>query len=589
MESNLAQVLAIWNSPELQTLVVPLRILSSISAMFWMLARLANLLMAGLKRMLFEEVSALLSVVYAIALSVVYAAMMFYTALQGQWHPSLLWREACGFGFMYVMLGVTFTDLSTRRLKPHTLPAFFLGICAYLFFVRAPGLARHPGLVEFHRVLELFAAGGWGNVMTALTVLVTIGSLIAMIASGIAFGLSPLLYRLRIIKQLPVHFDFSRPGEEGGGGRSYAVAPSLARSWFLLTLLLGGAGMMFYWWPKVRAAGEAAAPAIQSRAQSPEAAAAAAKLRRVLPAVSFSAVNALPRRGTMADFAAPVFRGLLSAPGEADRWLAAAALDRLDPDFRISREELFRSTAAAVLPCSWKGRSFDILMQSLPGDAPEKTRTYWIADGRGVHFTGVGPGELWEVPGSSDCVAAAFGSGSGSVLLAFIEAPQGSGAAPQLWLSAYDPKRREVIAAARAGASVSGNFALAAAGAGVVFIDAPVSSAAAACSGGCGLVMGVQALSIATEPLAEYRGAMVEDGAIKILPLSDLTFEHSGLEGNYRSLGAFEAAFRFDPAAGFLNRWYRLARLADGSNCVSVALDPALPGVEEAAAWACDR
>ena len=589
MESNLAQVLAVWNSPELQSLVVPLRILSSISAMFWMLARLANLVMVLLKKMLFDEVSALLSVVYAIALSVVYAAMMFYTAMQGQWHPSLLWREACGFGFMYVMLGVTFTDLSTRRLKPHTLPAFFLGVCAYLFFVRAPGVARHPGLVEFHRVLELFAAGGWGNVMTALTVLVTIGSLIAMVASGLAFGLSPLLYRLRIIKQLPVHFDFSRPGEEGGMGRSYAVAPSLARSWFLLTLLLGGAGMMFYWWPKVRAAGEAAAPAIQSRAQSPEAAAAAAKLRRVLPAVSFSAVSALPRRGTMADFAAPVFRGLLSAPGEADRWLAAAALDRLDPDFRISREELFRSTAPAVLPCAWKGRSFDILLQSLPGYAPEKTRTYWIADGRGVHFTGVGPGEMWEVPGSSACVAAAFGSGNGSVLLAFIEASSGPGAAPQLWLSAYDPKRREVIGAVRAGGNAGGDFSLSAAGAGLVFADAPVSSAAAACNGGCGVVMGVQVQSVATEPLAEYRGAMVDAGAIKILPLSDLTFEHSGLEGNYRSLGAFEAAFRFDPAAGFLNRWYRMARLADGRKCVSVALDPALPGVEEAAAWACDR
>lgn len=588
METYLAQAAALWNSPELQSLVIPLRILSSISAMFWMLARLANLLMALLKRMLFDEVSALLSVVYAIVLSVVYAAMMFYTALQGQWHPSLLWREACGFGFMYVMLGVTFTDLSTRRLKPHTLPAFFLGICAYLFFVRAPGVARHPGLVEFHRVLELFAAGGWGNVMTALTVLVTIGSLVAMIASGLAFGLSPLLYRMKIIKALPVHFDFSRPGEEGGSGRSQAIAPSLAGSWFILTLLLGGAGMTFYWWPKVRAAGEAAVPAIQSRAQSPEAAAAAAKLKRVLPAVSFSAVNALPRKGTMADFAIPVFRGLLSAPGEADRWLAAAALDRLDPDFRISKQELFRSTAAAVLPCAWKGRSFDILMQSIPGDAPDKTRTYWIADGRGVHFTGVGPGELWEVTGSSSCVVAAFSSG-GSLLLAFIEASPGPGAAPQLWLSAYDQARREALGAVRAAANVSGDFGLAAAGSGVVFADAPAMPSSPACGANCGLVNGVKIASMTVEPLVEYRGAMVEGGAIKILPLSELSLEHSGLEGNFRSLGAFEAAFRFDPAAGFLNRWYSLARLADGRTCVSVALDPTLPGLEETAPWACSR
>ena len=581
-------MLAVWNSPEFQTFVIPLRILSSISAMFWMLERLASLLMAALKRLLFEEVSALLSVVYSIALSVVYAAMMFYTAMQGQWHPSLLWREACGFGFMYVMLGVTFTDLSTRRLKPNTLPAFFLGICAYLFFVRAPGMARQHGLPEFHRVLELFAAGGWGNVMTALTALVTTGSLIAMAASGIAFGLSPLLYRVRIIKQLPVHFDFSRPGEEGGSGRSFAAVPSLARSWFLLTLILGGAGMMFYWWPKVRAAGEAAAPALQRQAQSPEAAAAAAKLKRVLPAVSFTAVSALSRQGTMADFAVPVFRGLLSAPGEGDRWLAAAALDRLDPGFRISREELFRSTAAAALPCAWKGRSFEILMQSLPGDVPDKTRTFWVADGRGVHFTGVGPGEFSEVAGSSGCAVAAFGSG-GSLLLAFTEASPGPGAAPQLWLSAYDPERREVIASIRAAANFSGAFGLAAAGAGVVLADAPAMASAAPCGTSCGKVEGARIESITVEPLVEYRGAMLENGAIKILPLSDVTFEHSGLESKYRSLGDFETAFRFDQSAGFLNRWYRLARLAGGQTCVSVALDPAFNSAEAAAAWTCDR
>ncbi len=315
MDYYLEKAVAVWSSPGFQALLVPLCTLSSISAMFWMLARLANLGMAVLKRLMFEEVSTILSVLYTIGLSVVYAAMMFYTALQGAWHPSLLWRELCGFVFMYVMLGVTFRDRSTGRLKPHTPLAFFLGVCAYLFFARAPGLARQPALIEFHRVLELFAAGGWGYVMTAFTVVVMTWSLFSMAVSGVVFGLSPLLYRLRVIKALPVRFNFSRPGEENGGaGRSRAVAPSLAQSWFLLTLLLGGAVMTGYWWPKLRAAGEAAAPAIQSRAQSPEAAAAAAKLGRVLPAVSFAAVSALPRAGTIADLAVPVFQKLLSAP-----------------------------------------------------------------------------------------------------------------------------------------------------------------------------------------------------------------------------------------------------------------------------------
>lgn len=582
MELYLNQAAAVWNSPEFQALLVPLRTLSSISAMFWMLARLADLCLAGLKRLLFPEVSALLNLLYVSALAVVYAAMMFNTALQGQWHPSLLWREVCGFAFMYVMLGVTFTDLATRRLKPHTPLAFALGVLAYLALARAPGLARHHGVLEFHRVLELFAAGGWGNVMTAVTALVMTGSLLILAVSEAAFGLSPLLYRLRLIKALPVRFDFSEPGRRG-------AVPGLARSWFILTLLLGGAALAVYGWPRLRAAGAAAAPAIQSRAQSPEAAAAAAKLRRVLPAVSFSAVSALPREGALADLAVPVFRGLLQAPGEADRWLAAAALDRLDPAFRISREELFRSSAPAVLPCAWRGRSFDILMRPLPGDSPDKTRTYWIADDRGVHFTGVGPGELNEVAGSSGCAAAAYGSPGGALLLAFTEAQQSPGGAPQLWLAAYHPERREVITAVRAGGNATGNFELEALGPGLVWAELPVSSGAAPCGGDCGQVLGVEVESLSTEPLAEQRGAAVMADSIALLPLAERTYERSGLTRHYRSQSIFETAFRFDPVAGFLNRWYRRARLADGRDCVSVALDPALPGLEQSAAWACAR
>jgi hypothetical protein len=582
MEPYLLQAQALWGSPEFQALLVPFRTLSSISAMFWMLARLSDLAMAALKRLLFEEVWALLHIFYAIILSVVYAAMMFYTSLQGAWHPSLLWREICGFGFMYIMLGVTFTDLRTRRLKPHTPLAFLLGACAFLFFARAPGLARQPALAEFHRVLELFAAGGWGNVMTGLTVLVALGSLAVMAVSEIAFGLSPLLYRLKIIKALPVRFDF-RPG----GGRG--VAPGLARSWFILTLLAGGLAMGVYWWPRLRAAGEAAVPALQSRAQSPEAAAAAARLGRVLPAVSFSAVSVLPRGGTVADLAVPVFRGLLAAPREADRWLAAAALDRLDPAFRISREELFRSTPAAVLPCAWQGQAFEVLVAPLPGDAPDKTLTYWIADGRGVHFTGVGPGGTAAVAGSSACAVAAFGSAGGSVLLAFTEEPQAPGGAHKLWLSAYRPDRREIAAAVSAGASASGDFSLSGEGPGVVLVDAPVSSAPAACREDCGSVQGSRVLALTTEHLAEYRGAALAADSITVIPLSERTYARSGLQRQFKNLARFEAAFRFDPAAGFLNRWYRRASLADGRTCVSAAMDPSLPGLEETVAWACDR
>ncbi len=581
MNSLEAGALALWSSPAAQALLVPVRTLSSISAMFWMLARLSNLLMAVVKRVVFAEAYALLNVVYASLLSAAYALMMFYTALHGQWHPSLLWREICGFGFMYVMLGVTFRDRRTGKLKPHTPPAFFLGTVGYLFLSRAPSLIKLPGVAEFHRVLELFAAGGWGWLMTGLTALVMTWSILHMLVSEVWFGLSPLLFRLKLIKSLPIRFRFD---ESGGRG----VVPSLSRSWFLLTLLIGGAAVAWHWWPKLRAAGEAAGPAIQSRAQSPEAAEAASRLARVLPAVSFAAVGSLPREGPMADLARPVFRKLLAAPREADRWLAAAALDRLDPAFSASPDELFSSTGPA-LDCSWNGRDFRLLPRPLPGEDPARAVTWWIADGRGVHFTGLGPGELREVPGSGGCGAAAFGLPGGAVLLAFSESPQAPGGARHLWLSAYDPDERRVVAAVRAGSGVAGDFSLSSAPAGVTWADSPSGSAAASCSRDCGRVLGRRALSMSTEPLPEYRGAAVKDGAIAVVPLAELTYRRSGLEKNYGSLASFKTAFRFDPAAGFLNRWYRSARLSDGRRCVSVALDPALPGAEAGADWACGR
>ena len=591
-ETVLAQALALWRSPQLQDLLRPVLTLGSISAMFWMLARLAAVFMAALKSLLPKEVSLLLGILYSMVLAVVYATMMFFTALQGQWHPSLIWREACGFVFMYVMLGVTFTDRSTQRLHPLAKPGFYIGMGAYLFLAVVPSLVRQPFFVEFHRVLELFAAGGWGCVMTALTVALMIWSLLTWGVSEIAFNLSPLLFRLGLIKAPLIRFSVETAGDDEDGEplrRRIGVVPTLRHALGMLVLLLAGAWSILYWWPNLRAGAAAAAPAIQSRAQSPEVAAAAAKLRRVLPAVSFTAVRTLPRQGPMAELARPVFRKLLAAPAEADRWLAAAALDRIDPAFRISPQELFRSTTTAALGCAWKGKAFQVLMRPLPGDDPAKTRTYWVSDERGVHFTGLGPGELQEVAGSSGCAVAAFGAEGGSVLLAFTEAAQAPAAAPHLWLAAYAPGRREVIAAARVGENAAGDFALFATEDGVAWADAPASSGTAVCRADCGEVLGTRALSLTTEPLVEYRSASVQNGAVKTMPRSDQTFARSGLRKHYASLRAFERAFRFDPGVGFLNRWYRLARLADGRECVSVALDPTLPGWEDQGAWTCGR
>jgi hypothetical protein len=587
-EPLLAKALALWSSPQLQALLRPLLVLSSISAMFWMLARLAGVFMFLLKSLLPEEVSALLSILYSMVLAAAYATMMLYTALLGQWHPSLLWREACGFVFMYVMLGVTFTDRSTKRLHPYAKPAFSIGMGVYLFLAVVPALVRRPALIESHRVLELFAAGGWGLVMTALTVALMIWSFLSWGVGEIAFSLSPLLYKLGLIKAPLIRFS-AAPAQDDDGtpARRIGMIPSLRRALVMLLILLGGAWAVLYWWPRLRAGAAAVAPALQSRAQSPEAAAAAAKLKRVLPEVSFTAVRTLARRGPMAELARPVFRSLLNAPSEADRLLAAAALDRMDPSFRISPRELFRSTATPALECSWAGQGFQVLLRSLPGDDPVKTRTYWISDERGVHFTGAGPGELQPVAGSSACAVAAYASAGGALLLAFTEAVSEPAASTHLWLAAYDPGRREVLDAARVGENGTGSFALAPAADGVSWADAPASTGAAACRSDCGKALGSRIESASTEPLVEYRSAAVQDGALKTDPEPEMTFARSGLRRFFASRRDFEHAFRFDPGVGFLNRWYRLARLADGRECLSVALDPTIPGWEDSGAWVC--
>ena len=580
LETLLAKALDFWISQKLQELLRPFLVLSSISAMFWMLAHLASFFVFILKRLLPEEVSALLSILYSMVLAAAYATMMLYTALLGQWHPSLLWREACGFVFMYVMLGVTFTDRRTKNLYPYASPAFFLGLGVYLFLAVVPALVRLPALIEFHRVLELFAAGGWGLVMAAFTVALMIWSLVSRIAYEIAFGLSPLLYKLGLIRAPMIRFS-------ADGARRTGVIPSLRRALLMLILLLGGTWAALNWWDNLLAGAAKVGPAIQNRAQSPEAAAAAAKLKRVLPEVSFTAVRTLARQGPLAELARPVFRNLLAAPSEADRLLAAAALDRMDPSFRISPRELFRSTATAALECSWSGAAFQVLARSLPGDDPAKTRTYWVADERGVHYAGVGPGDIQPVAGSSSCAVAAYASAGGSVLLAFTEAVPEPAVSTHLWLAAYRPGRQEVVDAGRVGENRTGDFGLSATAEGVSWADAPASTGAAACRADCGKVLGVPALSLATEPLAEYRSAAFRGGALKTAPEPGLTFMRSGLRRYYDSLPAFKRAFRFDPGVGFLNRWYRLARLADGRECLSVSLDPTLPGWEDSGAWVC--
>jgi len=585
----IAQALELWRSPEVQEFLRPLLVLSSISGMFWLLARLAGLLMYLVHAILPDDLSGPLAVVYNMVLALGYATMMFYTALLGRWHPSLMVREMSGFVFMYLMLGAAYTDRSTRRINRYAKHGFVLGLLAYLFFATIPSWMRHPALVEFHRILELLAQGGLGYVMTALTLLCMVWSFFTRGVGEIAFALSPICYRLGLIKAPLIRFRQESPDEEDetAASRREGVVPTLRRALLVLALLLVAGTALWLWWPRLRARAGVVAPAIQSQVQSPEAASAAADLRRVLPEISFTAVRTLARRGPVAQVALPVFRRLLTAPAEQDRLLAAAALDRMDPDFHISALELFRSTDTPAWNCAFAGRRFQVLVKSLPGDDPVKSRTFWIADGRGVHFTGLGPGPIQEVSAASGCAVAVFGSREGALLLAFTEPTRFSGS--YLWLTAYQPQRQEVLDAARVGENAGKGFALLPAADRVSWAEVPANGGGAACRGDCGPVLDSRAVSLANEALVEYRSASVLGGVIKAFPEPEQTFAQSGLDKFFFDRTAFERAFRFDPAMGFLTRWYRLAKLADGRECLSVSLDPSWPGMAEANPWHCVR
>jgi hypothetical protein len=283
-----------------------------------------------------------------------------------------------------------------------------------------------------------------------------------------------------------------------------------------------------------------------------------------------------------------------------------------------------------------------VLYQSLPGDDPAKSRAYWIEDAKGVHFTGIGPGEMREVPGASGraaaasggevaassgtaaaapsdgeaaassgtaaaapsggeaaassgtaaaapggCAVAAFPSDGGSVLLAFTEPAKPVGF--HLWLCAYHPGEQAVLDSARVGESGTSDFKLAPVQDGAAWADVPPSSGTASCVKDCGEVLGSKALSIATEGLVEYRSARVLGGSIKTVLEPNQTFAAADMKRFFGSLPAFEKAFQFDPAAGFLTRWYRRAKLADGRECLNLELDRSMPGFSGRDAWTCAR
>ena len=269
MEPMIARALEVWRSAALQEALRPLLVFSSISAMFWLLARFSGALAYAIARVLPEELGSLLAVFYNLALALLYSTLMFFTASTGRWHASAVWREACGFAFLYVALGAAYMDRSTRQINAYAWPGYVAGLSGYLLLAFWPSWADQPLLAELHGLLAALSDGGVGYVLTALAGLYLLFSLFSQGLSGVFFSLSPLLYRLGLVKAPPIRLR-ARDGASASG-------PSLTAALAMLAVPVALAAGACHWWPRLRPL----APAALSQAPAPEAL--ARSLRRLLP------------------------------------------------------------------------------------------------------------------------------------------------------------------------------------------------------------------------------------------------------------------------------------------------------------------
>jgi len=187
-----------------QAFLQSLLLLSSVSSIFWLLAKLSGAMMFLLHALLLDELGSLLAVFYNIILAVVFSAIIFLAAFMDAAPGSLLWREMGGFVFLYIALGAVYADRPTRQVNAYGWPGYAAGLAAYLLFAMKPLLLKRPELVAFYRLTEDLGTGWLGWLLTAVMVA---GISLRLLRRGLRelfFLLSPMLWFFGVIRHPPI-------------------------------------------------------------------------------------------------------------------------------------------------------------------------------------------------------------------------------------------------------------------------------------------------------------------------------------------------------------------------------------------------
>jgi hypothetical protein len=204
IESIVQIATAFWQHPGVRDAARAFFYLSSVSTVFWMLARCSAVFVYLVHGMLLDEFGTLLAVIFNILLAVAFAGMMFLSAVLGNGPGVLVWREAYGFLFLYLALGAAYMDQSSQDINAYSWPGYVVGLAAYLLFACFPGLLDHREFIDVYRAIAALGMGWFGWLLTGLMVIQIGVGFVRRGLQGMFMVLGPWLWYLRIIRHPPI-------------------------------------------------------------------------------------------------------------------------------------------------------------------------------------------------------------------------------------------------------------------------------------------------------------------------------------------------------------------------------------------------
>jgi hypothetical protein len=212
-DALLPALLALWRSPEFQSVLRVFIWLCTINAGFWILAKVVGAFLDIFSELFWEDVWAVLATIYNVVLAVAFAAVMFASAIKDAPAKDLLWREMCGFVLLYIALGAAYMDLKTHDLDDAARPGYALGLLGYVVCAAFPRLVDHP---ELYAVIGMMKALANGWIGKALTIFMIVGIAWNLARRGMRemfYWVSPFLWWIGALRHPPIRVRRGRSRE----------------------------------------------------------------------------------------------------------------------------------------------------------------------------------------------------------------------------------------------------------------------------------------------------------------------------------------------------------------------------------------